>query len=150
MIYHKDLIHIFGITTLKWSIINTSNNFVEVLKISFFHWDLKCCINHIQQLEIILKIIITMLLVDISWASSCSLVWLVLYFYNAVYFQGWKLPDMMFATRRSLSDACTSIAQQLENVYASIRVSFWTFCIFYPSNKKRAGTYHWLFMEFKI
>ncbi|XP_021632378.1 uncharacterized protein LOC110629626 isoform X5 [Manihot esculenta] len=35
--------------------------------------------------------------------------------------QGWKLPDMMFATRRSLSDACTTIAGQLENVYASIR-----------------------------
>ncbi|KAK6922433.1 protein of unknown function DUF1664 [Dillenia turbinata] len=28
--------------------------------------------------------------------------------------QGWKLPDMMFATRRSLSDACNSIAKQLE------------------------------------
>jgi hypothetical protein len=135
MIYHKDLIHIFGITTLKWSIINTSNNFVEVLKISFFHWDLKCCINHIQQLEIILKIIITMLLVDISWASSCSLVWLVLYFYNAVYFQGWKLPDMMFATRRSLSDACTSIGQQLENVYGSIRVRFWTFVLVFQWNR---------------
>lgn len=38
-------------------------------------------------------------------------------------FQGWKLPDMMFATKRGLSDACNSIAKQLENVYASISVS---------------------------
>ncbi|XP_059640471.1 probable transcription factor KAN2 isoform X2 [Cornus florida] len=35
-------------------------------------------------------------------------------------FKGWKHPDMMFATRRSLSDACTSIAKQLENVYSSV------------------------------
>ncbi|KAJ9169302.1 hypothetical protein P3X46_017509 [Hevea brasiliensis] len=41
--------------------------------------------------------------------------------YGYIWWKGWKLPDMMFATRRSLSDACTSIAQQLENVYASIR-----------------------------
>ncbi|KAJ9176158.1 hypothetical protein P3X46_011500 [Hevea brasiliensis] len=41
--------------------------------------------------------------------------------YGYVWWKGWKLPDMMFATRRGLSDACTSIAQQLENVYASIR-----------------------------
>ncbi|KDP26833.1 hypothetical protein JCGZ_17991 [Jatropha curcas] len=41
--------------------------------------------------------------------------------YGYVWWKGWKLPDMMFATRRSLSDACASVAQQLENVYASIR-----------------------------
>ncbi|KAG6781399.1 hypothetical protein POTOM_014299 [Populus tomentosa] len=41
--------------------------------------------------------------------------------YGYVWWKGWKLPDMMFATRHSLSDACTSIAQQLENVYSSIR-----------------------------
>ncbi|XP_011036103.1 PREDICTED: uncharacterized protein LOC105133716 isoform X1 [Populus euphratica] len=41
--------------------------------------------------------------------------------YGYVWWKGWKLPDMMFATRRSLSDACTSIGQQLENVYGSIR-----------------------------
>ncbi|CAL5328132.1 unnamed protein product [Camellia sinensis] len=33
---------------------------------------------------------------------------------------GWKLPDMMFATKCSLSDACNTIAKQLENVYSSI------------------------------
>ncbi|XP_065876275.1 uncharacterized protein [Euphorbia lathyris] len=41
--------------------------------------------------------------------------------YGYVWWKGWKLPDMMFATRRSLSDACTSIAEQLESVYGSIR-----------------------------
>ncbi|KAK3443367.1 hypothetical protein EUGRSUZ_B03519 [Eucalyptus grandis] len=40
--------------------------------------------------------------------------------YGYVWWKGWKLPDLMFATRRSLSDACTSIAKQLENVYSSI------------------------------
>ncbi|KAE8023716.1 hypothetical protein FH972_009384 [Carpinus fangiana] len=40
--------------------------------------------------------------------------------YGYVWWKGWKLPDMMFASRRSLSDACTSIAKQLETVYSSI------------------------------
>ncbi|CAL5346081.1 unnamed protein product [Camellia sinensis] len=30
--------------------------------------------------------------------------------------RGWRLPDMMFATKCSLSDACNTIAKQLENV----------------------------------
>ncbi|XP_057486951.1 uncharacterized protein LOC130773034 [Actinidia eriantha] len=34
--------------------------------------------------------------------------------------EGWKLPDMMFATRRDLSDACNTVAKQLENVYSSV------------------------------
>ncbi|PPD67230.1 hypothetical protein GOBAR_DD35897 [Gossypium barbadense] len=34
--------------------------------------------------------------------------------------QGWRLPNMMFATRRSLSDARDAIAKQLESVYSSI------------------------------
>ncbi|XP_028091798.1 uncharacterized protein LOC114292087 [Camellia sinensis] len=34
--------------------------------------------------------------------------------------RGWRLPDMMFATKCSLSDACNTIAKQLENVYSSI------------------------------
>ncbi|EEF31199.1 DNA binding protein, putative [Ricinus communis] len=50
-----------------------------------------------------------------------TIVLIVVVGYGYVWWKGWKLPDMMFATRRSLSDACTSIAQQLENVYASIR-----------------------------
>lgn len=44
-------------------------------------------------------------------------------FYIFVGLQGWKLPDMMFATRRSLSEASTKIAKELENVYASISAS---------------------------
>ncbi|XAR48196.1 hypothetical protein NMG60_11030936 [Bertholletia excelsa] len=40
--------------------------------------------------------------------------------YGYVWWKGWKLPDMMFATRRGLSDACNTIAKQLENVYSSI------------------------------
>lgn len=36
------------------------------------------------------------------------------------WWKGWKLPDMMFATRRGLSDACTSIAKQLDDVYSSL------------------------------
>ncbi|KAG7025367.1 hypothetical protein SDJN02_11862 [Cucurbita argyrosperma subsp. argyrosperma] len=40
--------------------------------------------------------------------------------YGFVWMKGWKLPDMMFATKRSLSDACSSVARQLENVYSSI------------------------------
>ncbi|KAK7845429.1 hypothetical protein CFP56_009319 [Quercus suber] len=33
---------------------------------------------------------------------------------------GWKLPDLMFASKRGLNDACNSIAKQLESVYSSI------------------------------
>ncbi|KAI4384226.1 hypothetical protein MLD38_002409 [Melastoma candidum] len=40
--------------------------------------------------------------------------------YGYIWWKGWKLPDLMFATRRSLSDACTTIAKQLDSVYASI------------------------------
>lgn len=46
--------------------------------------------------------------------------------------QGWKLPDLMFATRRSLSEARSTIAKQLENVYSSIGVTLYTLvaCIY--------------------
>lgn len=40
-----------------------------------------------------------------------------------VCFQGWKFSDMMFATRRSLSDACGNVSKRLENVYTSISAS---------------------------
>jgi len=36
--------------------------------------------------------------------------------------QGWKLPDLMFATKRSLSDACTSIGDQMGKLYGTIDV----------------------------
>ncbi|KAJ0865620.1 hypothetical protein HanRHA438_Chr12g0542451 [Helianthus annuus] len=40
--------------------------------------------------------------------------------YGYAWWKGWKLPDMMFATRRSLSDATNAVAKQLENVYSSL------------------------------
>ncbi|KAM7464762.1 hypothetical protein LguiA_032883 [Lonicera macranthoides] len=45
---------------------------------------------------------------------------LVVVGYGYVWWKGWKLPDMMFATRRGLCDACNTIAKQLETVYSSI------------------------------
>ncbi|KAB2090504.1 hypothetical protein ERO13_A03G124400v2 [Gossypium hirsutum] len=40
--------------------------------------------------------------------------------YGYVWWKGWRLPDMMFATRRSLSDARDAMAKQLDSVYSSI------------------------------
>ncbi|KAL9998165.1 hypothetical protein Hdeb2414_s0568g00917811 [Helianthus debilis subsp. tardiflorus] len=40
--------------------------------------------------------------------------------YGYVWWKGWKLPDMMFATKRSLSDATNAVAKQLETVYSSL------------------------------
>ncbi|KAI4304901.1 hypothetical protein MLD38_040359 [Melastoma candidum] len=48
------------------------------------------------------------------------IVFVVVAGYGYIWWKGWKLPDMMFATRRSLSDACSTIAKQLEGVYTSI------------------------------
>lgn len=45
-----------------------------------------------------------------------------------MYFQGWKLPDMMFATRRSLADAGKSFSKQIDGVFSSISVSFFFGC----------------------
>ncbi|CAA0826611.1 Protein of unknown function (DUF1664 [Striga hermonthica] len=44
--------------------------------------------------------------------------------YGYTWWKGWRLSDMMFATRRGLNDACSSVAKQLENVYSSISASF--------------------------
>lgn len=43
--------------------------------------------------------------------------------YGYIWWKGWKLSDMMFATRRGLNDACSSVAKQLETVYSSISVT---------------------------
>ncbi|GAA0174847.1 DNA-binding transcription factor [Lithospermum erythrorhizon] len=43
--------------------------------------------------------------------------------YGYIWWKGWKLPDMMFATKRGLTDACASVAKQLEGVYSSIRTT---------------------------
>ncbi|KAI7745621.1 hypothetical protein M8C21_033467, partial [Ambrosia artemisiifolia] len=40
--------------------------------------------------------------------------------YGYVWWKGWKLPDMMFATKSSLSDATNAVAKQLETVYSSL------------------------------
>uniref|UniRef100_A0A0D6R0V6 DUF1664 domain-containing protein n=1 Tax=Araucaria cunninghamii TaxID=56994 RepID=A0A0D6R0V6_ARACU len=40
--------------------------------------------------------------------------------YGYIWWKGWKLSDMMFATRRSFSDACSSIGKQLDQVSAAI------------------------------
>ncbi|KAL4570101.1 hypothetical protein LXL04_025752 [Taraxacum kok-saghyz] len=40
--------------------------------------------------------------------------------YGYVWWKGWKLPDMMFATKRSLSDATNAVAKQLDTVYSSL------------------------------
>ncbi|KAL2903868.1 Paramyosin [Bienertia sinuspersici] len=44
--------------------------------------------------------------------------------YGYVWWKGWKIPDFMFATRRGLSDACKSVAKNLDDVFASLRASF--------------------------
>ncbi|XP_044490263.1 uncharacterized protein LOC123214517 isoform X2 [Mangifera indica] len=43
--------------------------------------------------------------------------------YGYIWWKGWKLPDLRFATKRSLSDACGAVAKQLEDVYSSISSS---------------------------
>nr|GMD80727.1 uncharacterized protein LOC109175972 isoform X1 [Ipomoea batatas] len=40
--------------------------------------------------------------------------------YGYLWWKGWKLPDLMFATRRGLTDACSTVTKQLEGVYTSI------------------------------
>ncbi|KAG6426714.1 hypothetical protein SASPL_110941 [Salvia splendens] len=45
------------------------------------------------------------------------------YIWWKVAFLGWKISDMMFATRCSLNDACSSVAKQLETVYSSVLVT---------------------------
>ncbi|CAN4093427.1 unnamed protein product [Withania somnifera] len=40
--------------------------------------------------------------------------------YGYIWWKGWKLPELMFATRRCLSDSCGSVSKQLESVYTSI------------------------------
>lgn len=40
--------------------------------------------------------------------------------YGYIWWKGWKLSDMMFATRRSLSDACATVGKQLEQVQSSL------------------------------
>ncbi|XP_050372412.1 uncharacterized protein LOC126790276 isoform X2 [Argentina anserina] len=43
--------------------------------------------------------------------------------YGYFWWKGWKLPDMMFATRRSLGDAGKSFSKQIDGVFSSISVT---------------------------
>ncbi|CAA7018834.1 unnamed protein product [Microthlaspi erraticum] len=40
--------------------------------------------------------------------------------YGYVWWKGWKLPDFMFATRRSLSDACDNVGNKIDGFYSSL------------------------------
>ncbi|KAF8097233.1 hypothetical protein N665_0292s0013 [Sinapis alba] len=40
--------------------------------------------------------------------------------YGYVWWKGWKLPDFMFATRRSLSDACNNVGSQIDGFYETL------------------------------
>ncbi|XP_061994277.1 uncharacterized protein LOC133712191 isoform X2 [Rosa rugosa] len=43
--------------------------------------------------------------------------------YGYFWWKGWKLPDMMFATRRSLANAGKSFSKQIDGVFSSISVT---------------------------
>ncbi|XP_048502044.1 uncharacterized protein LOC104897533 isoform X4 [Beta vulgaris subsp. vulgaris] len=43
--------------------------------------------------------------------------------YGYVWWKGWKIPSFMFATKRGLSDACNSVAKQLDDVFLSLRAA---------------------------
>ncbi|XP_061994837.1 uncharacterized protein LOC133740097 isoform X2 [Rosa rugosa] len=43
--------------------------------------------------------------------------------YGYFWWKGWKLPDMMFATRRSLADAGKSFSKQIDGVFSSISIT---------------------------
>lgn len=43
--------------------------------------------------------------------------------YGYIWWKGYKLPDMMFATRRGLSDACNVVAKQLDGVNSMVVVT---------------------------
>nr|GEV77388.1 mediator of RNA polymerase II transcription subunit 1 like [Tanacetum cinerariifolium] len=54
-------------------------------------------------------------------ANKCSIIIIVAVTgYGYLWWKGWKLPDMMFATKRSLADATNAVAKQLETVYSSL------------------------------
>ncbi|KAM0947086.1 hypothetical protein DsansV1_C08g0082411 [Dioscorea sansibarensis] len=40
--------------------------------------------------------------------------------YGYIWWKGWKLSDMMFVTRRGLTDACSAVAKQLDHISSSI------------------------------
>nr|VDD43768.1 unnamed protein product [Brassica oleracea] len=58
--------------------------------------------------------------------------------YGYVWWKGWKLPDFMLATRRSLSDACDSVGNQID---AQLCLSlFWSVNISWQDTKLELGS----------
>lgn len=49
--------------------------------------------------------------------------------------QGWKLPDFMFATRRSLSDAYDNVGNQIDGFYSSLSASSYFPLFIYRSQR---------------
>ncbi|KAH0911397.1 hypothetical protein HID58_034718 [Brassica napus] len=63
--------------------------------------------------------------------------------YGYVWWKGWKLPDFMFATRRSLSDACDNVGNQIDGFYSSlsaISLIFWSVKISWQDTKRELGS----------
>ncbi|XP_052729286.1 uncharacterized protein LOC108327145 isoform X2 [Vigna angularis] len=59
-------------------------------------------------------------IVNSSGKKYVTVIVIVVAGYGYVWWKGWKLPDLMFATKRSLSDACTSIGNQMGKLYGTI------------------------------
>ncbi|CAF2045289.1 BnaA09g28050D [Brassica napus] len=55
--------------------------------------------------------------------------------YGYVWWKGWKLPDFMFATRRSLSDACDNVGNQID-----VSLIFWSVKISWQDTKRELGS----------
>ncbi|KAI4343413.1 hypothetical protein L6164_010763 [Bauhinia variegata] len=76
-----------------------------------------------QQLEVLARDR-TITIVNTSGTGArkyATIIVIVVVGYGYIWWKGWKLPDMMFATRRSLSDASNSISNRLEKVYSSVQ-----------------------------
>lgn len=69
---------------------------------------------------------------------------------NLSIYQGWKLSDMMFVTRRGLTDACSAVGKQLDHISSSISVSFheklqfFSFFVKHPYSQE--AKWHYLFI----
>ncbi|CAO2829766.1 unnamed protein product [Amaranthus hypochondriacus] len=53
----------------------------------------------------------------------CVIIVIVVFGYGYVRWKGWKIPNFMFVTKRRLSDACNSVAKQLDDVFLSLRAT---------------------------
>ncbi|XP_078432556.1 uncharacterized protein LOC144704151 isoform X1 [Wolffia australiana] len=55
-----------------------------------------------------------------SAASWTAIIVVGAFGYGYIWWKGWRLSEMMFVTRRSLSDACSTVAKQLDTISSSI------------------------------